>query len=94
MIEAVKSGGRDGFIGGEKGVLGCLGHGHGHGHEQKCERAHLSAVAAPLGSSPEARHEYAVLTTTSTGTTNHVLDSINHMIGNALDTLDTPSPVH
>ena len=30
MIEAVGSGGRDEFLGGDKGVLGFLGCGHGH----------------------------------------------------------------
>ena len=85
MIEAVGSGGRDGLIGGDKGCLGCLGClgcRHGHVRGQELERAHLLSVAALLGPSPEARHEYAVLATTpttpTTTTNNNALDSIPH----------------
>ena len=93
MIEAARSGGRDGFIGGDKGCLGSLGCGHGHGHGQELVCAHLSSVPAPLGPSPEARHEYAVLatmpTTPTMTTNNNAFDSIPH-IGNTLYTLDIP----
>ena len=69
-----------------------MGHGHGHGHGQQVERAHLSSVAAPLGTSPEASHEYVVLTATPTTTKNNALDSITHLIDNTFDTLDIPMP--
>ena len=62
-------------------------------HWQELERAHLSPVAAPLCTSPEARrHEYAGLTTTSTTTmNNNALDSPPH-IDNTLDSIDIPIP--
>ena len=73
--------------------MGSLGRGHGHG--QELERANLSSVAAPLGPSPEARREYAVLTTMpatpTTTTNNNVFDSMPH-IDNTLDTLDILIP--
>ena len=73
MVEAARSGGRHGLIGGgrkglvDKGLID----GHGHGHEQEHEHVHsrLSSVAAPRGSSPMMHsHENAVLTTTPTTT--------------------------
>ena len=71
MVEAVRNGGRDGFIGGsEKGLVDIDG--HEHGHDQKHELAHscLSSVAAPRGSPPVAHsHENVVLTTTPAMTT-------------------------
>ena len=73
MIEAVGSGGRNGLIGGDGIVEGVLGQGHGHEHGQEHLRTHLhlSSVAAPHDSSPVVHsHEYAVLTTTPTTTTN------------------------
>ena len=94
MIDAVMSGGRDGLIGGVKGCLGYPGHGHGQGHVQARERAHLSSVAAPLGTSPEACHDYAGLKTTPTTTTNNnVLDSMSH-IDNTLNTILFLFPIH
>ena len=99
MIEAVRSGGRDGLIGengrsvGNKGLVD----GHGHGHEQNHEHAHscLSSVAAPRGSSPVVHsHENAVLTTTptTTNTTTNIAHNPTAHIDHNIDALDMPIP--
>ena len=51
MIEADRSGGRDGLIGDKEGSFESCGHGHGHGHDVVLERdVGVEAVCLPSSS--------------------------------------------